>query len=508
MTAKRDTHRDRGMVLPLVLVIAVVMAVVVLALATYATATLRQGQVVEASADRLASANAGMDNALEDIQRGTSDCTTTALADGTYTYQLKDAINGIHPVISCTRVSGTINAVDSYAVILTGEGVAAGDPLLTVENGNNKGDIKTFTGKVYMARTPIADVTLDLSAKLNIESGDLLYTGACAGPNHDLDDPALDLVNSASQYVKVVSTGYYTRCTQRLWTELFNGRKPIEPNVDALTARTSTLPPALVDPHGNGVCYVWEPGHYTGPMPFLPANTYHYFKSGDYYFENMGTWSLEKTWVLFGWPGGTGPSIGDNKDIADDANATAGNNPCKHFWSTDQEGDPNRDGASVYMGGNSAFEVLGTASLEISAKKQDSGRYNLALQALEDRGVPSTLGANDWLVRTATGNKKQLAIEGFVWAPKTGLEFDLISNASVAALSGGAVLSHISAGAAANTNNFVVTAGTGTGTAALLVTSTAVNSGTTTARTKITYRADRQFEVLSRRIVNLTPESP
>jgi Tfp pilus assembly protein PilX len=509
--------RDNGMILPLVLVVGVVLAIVVVAMATYVTTTIRYGGIVEASAERLAAANAAMDNALEDIQRGTSFCTTTDAAGGAtgYTYPMTDTVNGITPSINCHSTSGDLNVTDSYAVMLTGAGGQTG-PLLTVTNGGDK----TFTGRVYMAHEPNVASTISLGTSLKIEGGDLFYstTGACPGGPIDLED------NSAHKITfGPAGAGHTTRCLPSSIAPPWQGKKPPLPDVTSTAlfpTRASALPAPQVDPNGHGSCYVWEPGHYTGAMPTLPNNSYHYFKSGDYYFDGIGTWSLNKAFVLFGWPGGTGPSIGDNKDINDDATATAENNPCNYFWATN--GLDDRTGAAIYMGGSSNLRIDGTASLEVSGRLHGPGGalcatvtggcFNVALQVLDntDVGTPSTLLGNNTVVSTDAGNKKQLALEGFVWAPNTGLEFSLISNASAAVLSGGAVLSELSAGASASANNFTIGVGTQPATYGFELTSTATtpgNAGTTIVRTVLDYRSDDELAVISRRVVALTPES-
>ena len=73
MSMQRGSHvRDSGSILPIVLVIVVVMGMVTVAVANYASTTLRYGQVVEQSADRLASVNGALDNALEAVDRRAS----------------------------------------------------------------------------------------------------------------------------------------------------------------------------------------------------------------------------------------------------------------------------------------------------------------------------------------------------------------------------------------------------------------------------------------------------
>ena len=98
--------------------------------------------------------------------------------------------------------------------------------------------------------------------------------------------------------------------------------------------------------------------------------------------------------------------------------------------------------------------VDGLGAVEISGRER-SGQ-NVAVQALEAAPYTSTIRGDARLIRTQSGGNKQLSIQGLVWAPYAALEFDLIANDAVAALTGGAVVSEISAGASANTNNFLI----------------------------------------------------
>jgi len=497
-TTKRT--RDQGSILPLVLVLCVVMAVVVIALAEYATSTLRYGQVVEASTDRLAAADAAMDNALEDFDRGTSPCVLTDLATGSgLTYSLQDTINRIHPSITCKLTGGQVNVVDAFAVVLTGANGQTGS-LLTITNGGGSNNAnKVFEGPVYMAKTPrtgAPNQTIDLSATLDISQGDLWYTNSTCPANN------VQLTGSGPKEVTISPAGYTTKCRPENWQTLFLNRKPPEPTDFSNTAfpsRVSTPP----TPDSLG-CYVWSPGHYANVPPQLTnspgqgGNSYNYFPSGDYYFDNIGTWTIDHAFVLGGWPGGTGPSIEDNKP--NDPNGTAANNPCRTAWSTDTQ-----MGATFYMGGNSAIALGSNASLEVSGSVHNG--FNVAMQALEAAGVKSTLTGDGRIVSASSGNGKQLSLEGLVWAPNTGLEFDLIANKTRAALTGGAVLAELSAGASANTDNFVISVETQPTTSQFEITTEATNSGTTQIKASIDYRTDKVYAIKSRRVLELTPES-
>ena len=477
-------RRDEGSVLPIVLVISVVLALVVLGLATYATSTLRFGQSVEASADRLATANGAMDNALEDLDRGASRCALSGIPSqsGGLTFSLGDTINGMNPTVNCQVIGGTIAAVDQYAVIMTGANGQSG-PLLEITNGGNSAQAqKVFTGPIYMARTPTdlgATPTLAFNATLTLEQGDLWYTNATCPSN---------AVHLPSQ-LTMTPAGYTTKCETEDWLTMFGGKKPIEPAVAGFPLRSSTAPA----PDSLG-CYVWPPGRYEAP-PDLQNQSYNYFQSGDYYFKNFGMWQIKNSFVLAGWPGATGPSI-DGPNPQD----TFSNNKCRDAWAN----DPDHTGAAFYFGGNSQIEVQSGSTLEISGKKH--GDINVGVQALEAAGVNSTLTGNDDIIRTETGGNKQLSVQGFIWAPFAAFEFDLISNDAVAALTGGAVIAELSAGASANANNFLITVDTQPTTARLLITTSAMNKGTTRVRTLLDYRTDTEYAVLSRRVLELTPE--
>jgi Tfp pilus assembly protein PilX len=487
----QPAQSDEGAVLPLVLVISLVLGIVVAALATYATTTLRYGQTVERSADRLAAANAGMENVLEEIRKGSSVCTQTALASGAggYTYQIADTVNGMSPEINCEVTGGDVTAVDAFAVIMTGEGQTG--PLLRITNGGNSPQAqKVFDGPVYMATTPIDGTSLGFSATLTIDSGDLWYTTDVGQPSSPVcPAPTVSLPGQLT-----IGDGYNLKCIAEPWNVAFAGRRPPEPTIDSTSfpARSHTAP-ASTDALG---CDVWLPGTYTSP-PVLSNQSYNYFVSGDYYFENFGTWTTNNAFVLFGYPGAAGPSIDGFK-----SQDTFANNPCRDQWTFDTD----QAGASIFLGGNSAIQIDQNSTFEVSGKAR--GPYNLGIHALETAGTPSTITGDGRIVSTGSGSNKQLSIQGFVWAPYAGFEFDLISNDAVGALTGGAVVAELSAGASANANNFLISVDTQPATANFAITSTAVDSrgGTTTVRSIIEYRTDTEYRLVSRRVLGLTPE--
>jgi hypothetical protein len=478
-------RRDRGSVLPIVLVVSVVLAVVVVAVAEYSATTLRYGGVVEDSADRLATANGAMDNALEEFERGASACTLTALAiGGGYTYTLADTINGMFPTVTCQVVGGQLNVVDALAAIVTGEGVPAGDPLLLVFNGGGSENArKTLTGPVYLAREP-SDTSMDLDGLLTIREGDLWYTNSVC--------PTTPTLPSR---LTISPDGYGTRCRTESWLTLFADRKPPVPD-NLASLPTGTASPGVAHATANGTCYVWEPGYYAA-VPSLAANSYNYFRSGVYYFAS-GQMDISKRYVQMGHPGDDGPSLPGDPD-------SFTNNPCYERWH-DPVHEPDALGASVYLGGDARFYIpTNGGSLEISGRTHAG--YSIGVQALEpgDPGFgESTVGLSPALIYS-DGNNADVAVHGLVWAPYAWVDLRVV-NSSVGALTGGVVVAKLTVGTPANTPGFVLSVQTQPSTIDYAITTTAVNDGSTQVRTYLTYRTDGFYELTSRRVVGLTPE--
>lgn len=478
----RTPMKDQGSILPLVLVFSTVLALVVVALATYASATLRLGQVAERSSDRLASANGAMDSALEDLERGVGPC----LLFG-QDYTVSDVVNDLSPEVDCSWVGGRFSVGDLFAVVMTGAGAGRTGPLLTITNGGNSANAeKVFEGPVYVADVPSA-TTMDFKATLSIKNADLSYSSANCGST----------TPTVPSKLTITPVGYGTQCYEKPWDdpEMFGAFRPAEPGINATSfpPRASTPPPA--DALG---CRVWEPGRYTS-APQLGNQSYNYFKSGDYYFDNIGNWSISSAFTLFGYPGDSGPGIDGFKP-----QDTFANNACRDAWTTDAGAD--KSGAAVYLGGNTQFTVNQNATVEISGRERSGQR--IAVQAL----ASSTITGDARIITTGPGSNKQLSIQGLVWAPYAALEFDLISNDAVAALTGGAVVSELSAGASANANNFLIRVATKPSNKVLNLTATANSpddQGSTSVRSVVEVQREQgatSYGLNSRRVVGLTPE--
>ena len=251
-----DAQRDDGSILPLVLVFTVVLSMVVVALATYASSTLRLGQVAERSSDRLASANGAMDSALEDLERGVGPC----LLFG-QDYAVTDVVNDLSPEVDCSWVGGRFNVGDLFAVVMTGAGAGRTGPLLTITNGGNSANAeKVFEGPVYMAATPTAagaNPTLDFKATLQIKNADLSYSSTDCGST----------TPSLPGELTITPVGYGTQCYEEPWDDpsMFGAFLPAEP---AVTNPTAFPPRASTPPAADALgCHIWSPGTYTTAPP-------------------------------------------------------------------------------------------------------------------------------------------------------------------------------------------------------------------------------------------------
>lgn len=481
--------RDHGLVLPIVLVVVLILSIVVVAIADYASSTLRYGQVVEQSADRLATANGAMDNALESLDRGSSPCVLTTLANAGYEYDMLDpaapvnAINGINPRVRCQSIGTATTGVEEFAVVLTGDpgtGTRSG-ALLTV-NGSTT-PRKVIDGPVFMAQRPNIADSLDLNAPLTIQNGDLWYPRT--------DCPASD-VNVATGDLSITPSGFGVRCLETspaTWNALFASARPDQNIV------VNPVNPAPAPPNPAG-CTVWSPGRYT-TAPALANNSYNYFQPGTYYFDNVGNWTIERAYALFGWPGPTGPTVPGY------GNDTLANNRCVGAWESGTQA-----GATLYLGGNSRITIGANGALEITGSDQ-SGRF-VALQALESAGTPSSVqGDAVPLVDIGSGSNKQISLRGLVWAPYASLRFDNVSNDAVAALTGGAIVSELSIQAPASATNFLIGRGNTPTTFRLRFTATANSpqGGRTVVKSIVTYR-DGAYGLESRRVTCTTPDDP
>lgn len=494
-TPRRVT--DEGSALPLVLVLTVSLSLVVLAIASYVTTNLKYAQVTADRSDRLSAADAGMRYAIDQLKLRNAAC----IID-TVEAQLPRAevdFNGANATITCQRISGSAEAIQAWAAVMTGVGVAPGQHLISTQGGNSQP--KVLGGPVYMSR--VTPQSFDLGPVLEIENGSLYYFdgGACTTAVSKTQLPA-SLVFSPDLI-------YGPICTKQPWTQLF--KSPLVPayvSTASFPERFGHLP--ISEPGGSyeiqGNCRVFHPGRYTTP-PDLNAQDA-YFLSGDYVFDlpdGNATIDIRQGTVTAGRinPVTTPANAAEIPPIGDCAVAQAADPGASPSLG---QGDPN--GATWYLAGRTTIQILNQGSLEIHGRRQ--GNSFVSVQALcspsahpawcesgatRPDGTPlvSTLTApagtpTSNIAYTSSGNNRELVAHGIVYAPLAQMEFGNVSNNAVQKLLGGLVLSRLVLQSSASAMNFEIAVPTSPITAEILLTSTATKNGATSIRSVVEYR--------------------
>ena len=469
----RTHHRrdDDGSILPLVLVGTFIISMVIMAVATYVTADLRYANVVEERADRLAAADGGLRYGVEKLRNFQTLCTTNAGVAGVTTV-FPPVINGATTKVTCQRIGNPIDDIQGWGVVVTGEGVPAGQPYFTTSGAGQSDNVKTFSGPVYINDPD----RMDLSAILKIKDGDLWYTRSnCDNPS-DLQ-PVLD-------GTLVFEPDFFRgpQCTTLGWnTGLFR-----TPTIE--TVPTAPLNPGYVD---TTTCRVFSPGKYTS----LPLANDNYFKAGAYYFEDVSMEIANET-VIAGFPGGAGDS------------AKIPNTQCAVEQQLDQAttlAAGGKGGATFYFGGSSHIRIRSQGEFEIFRRRV--GSTYLSIFALESSGagyVASTYDWNDWILETQSGNTNDVAIHGLFWAPRAAATLGNITNAANGQLLGGLVVANLDTQASASAMAFMIGIETNPIDTRLLLISTATLKGRTTViRAVVQFRPDSgELAVNSWRVVS------
>jgi hypothetical protein len=390
---------DDGSILPMVLVVTIVLAVVVVATAAYATSALRYGQVVERRTDRLSAAEGGMRDLIDRINDGQLPLCGTAAGVGGISLTLPP-LNEAAVNASCQQVDGALSDLSAWAMVITGVGVPPGDGLQT-QGGD---DPKTFGGLTYVNNLNL----MNLQKDLKIEQGDLWSTVATCSEGGEY---------ASATHPNVIFDDSLRGvwCTNRPWEKSASQPNGLFSTPTLPTLPTGTAPPAQLI---NG-CTVFYPGRYTSPPAF---GAFNYMSSGDYLFDfgttvNNGEITIDgDSVVTAGRAGATGESQVIQNSVCD---------PIRN-------GDT-PTGATFFMDKTTHFAVK-KGSLEVTRRKQ--GDDYVSIQTLASH----SLNYQTPVVTTDSGNNKEMAIRGLVWAPRARIVFGNVTNTVVAQISGGAVV--------------------------------------------------------------------
>lgn len=448
---RRRNARDDGAILPLVLIMTLVISMIVMALATYITTSLRYGHIVEERADRLAAADGGLRYAIERLGNSAYAGCLTNLGNTGYTIDFPVQVNGADVDVTCTKGSNGIGDIKAWAIIVTGQGVPAGEWFWRSQSGGGK--TKLLGGPVWITDPGRSD----LKSPVEVEDGDIWYHRPdCANPS-----PPLALESNLT----FTPDFRGTICVESTWDQIYT--EPTVGSFPGVTDLANTNPA----PVPNGSCTVFSPGRYT-TMPALGANTY--FKSGNYYFHNV-TVDFTNSTATAGWPDFN--RYGDQQFVA--------NAPCAAAMSADSTSG-SEPGATFYLGGSSKIEIGNKGSLEIMRRLQGDSLVSIqALSSSNANQAASTLGYNSNVIYTKSGNNSDLAMHGLIWAPKAQLEFGNVTNSANGQLLGGAVVSRIVLQASASASAFIIRVETSPIAYELRLDSTATLKGKSTTMTAV-----------------------
>ena len=312
MNARHDSERDSGAVLLLILVVAIVLSLVVLALANFVAADLRYTQAVNARAETLSTAESGIDYAVARLRANQTLCATNVAGSGPVGLNgtaaptalpgpLNDSVN----TLTCERTNTGFAAVAGWSVIVTNTSPEA----IKVQLDKDR----SIRGPVYISDP--SNIVVYSPSDLFSSDGDFWHrVPGCAG-----------VLPSRVLLAEPLVRG--PMCTTANWSAIVSA--PPLPDLNALTP--GDIDGERFDPLDPNSCLVFEPGRYNTapqiPDPGLPNESHVYFRSGDYWFENVGEWLID--WdavVTAGHPGSEPAPTGDSE-----CDAARAGRP-EHWW--------------------------------------------------------------------------------------------------------------------------------------------------------------------------------
>ena len=518
-----SSPRDRGAVLPLVLVVALVLGLVVTSVVTYGTVNLRYASVTERRSDQLAAADAAMSYAVNLLELRVADCIFENRPVVLPT--LAESFNGATGRVQCASSGGGLDSAALFAMVLTGEGLAPTEYLVRTQSGG----VKEIGGPVFMDSVDADSFDLTNNNGLRLDAAPLVHYD---GTTPDCQNIREDLLPDDLEFVP--DEIYGPICTGSRWFDYGPSNATFdEPNIGVdfaalwsyasvppMTAdggamqvydgrKPATDPPVVVpltsaagetryvhilgayQDDANG-CRVFPPGRYITP----PAanGTEVYFNSGDYLFDfrapaRIGTGSFESL------PSG---SLAQSEFYLNATNTTAGKgNP-------DPDGDPATSdgftpllsnpecggavaadtsgeyGVTFYFARSSHIALDQQARIEIMPRDKGVAGAPLyvSIHALCDRAadsswctrtpagiVPSDRQApggspgDPALVWIKAGNNSEIVANGLIYAPRAEMHFKNVSNDAEVRIRGGMVVARATIDASASAENFEIGVG-------------------------------------------------
>jgi len=484
-------ERDSGTILPMTLIFVGAISLIVLALSAYVTSNLTYGSVTEARSDRLSAADAGMRYAIDQLKLRNAGCildTQEAVLPG-----VEADFNGATAAVVCERITSGFEGIQAYAAVMTGEGLAPSDSLLSSQSGSNS---KVLGGPVYMSRVDAA--AFSLTPPVQIEDGPLLYHDPSASERCT----SVKASTLPDELVFEPELIFGPVCVSVSWKELFASPDvpDLTPGSPGMTIRDGSV--SLADDPGigsytevtsQGGCRIFEPGYYTTPP--ATQGTDSYFKTGDYVMDFDDEWTVRQSLA----------TAGRMNPLTTSAPEIPMTNACATAQQTDSA-PAGETGATFYLANGAHLNVATQGSIEIHGRRQGANYVSLQTLCAPNAdwcrsggdgglgaGAASTLSApgvsaSDNVLYTDSGNNKEFVAHALVYAPLAQVEFGNVSNTATQRMKGGLIVSRLVLQSSTSATNFEISVPTSPITAEILLTSTAISDGRTSVQAVVQYR--------------------
>ena len=392
----RPVHVRRGedgSALILALVFLSLFGLLIAAILGQVDANIRTTLTVRSHEAKVYGADAGIDYAIQALQADDTICPDDTTPEQALDEPPLEGDVPVDVVVTCQTTEGNVLGVRGYAVVTTEP--KGGSSGLDTSNGSIA---RTIEGPVWV------DGDLDLAKPVTVNGAHLFQKSPCQATPID-------------ELTVTPSPPFTVRCSTAATPDEDHGL-PAYPSGSAQ--------PATGD--GNATCRTFSPGLYTTAPALVASN---FFKSGFYYFEDIGDWSV--TDVLFG---GT-PQDDESKLLVE--------TPCASEPSTTAA-----RGVMFAFGGTSRMIVGNGARVELftpNAAAVDPGDPGISIRAVLDEDRDPTQGGDiRWKTSTAGmavldvagGNTRDMAVHGLVYTPSSVVNLFVTGGTVDAQLQGGA----------------------------------------------------------------------
>jgi Tfp pilus assembly protein PilX len=467
----RDASDERGATLVISLVFMVVFSIILAAVFTNAGANFRNTTVVRNTQDKTYSADSAIDWALQRIRNDDTICPNTHA--GVVEMGGVPAFNGVTPTVTCEVLSGSVTGASGFAIVT----VSDDTPSLLTEG---PGTTKNVNGPVWSSGI---DDDVD---EIAVTNGDVYERNdGAATCSSDDDQPAKLTINPFPPYA------YH--CDGSNSADDILASIPHAAPPESLASAS----PQSEDGNGDDDCRVFSPGRYTS----LDLADDNYFRSGVYFFDDVGTISVRGRQVVGG--------AADPDEVS-----TTLLTPCATDASVITSPAVSGTGVKFILGGSSKLEVRNPSGrIELFARHggdpDDEGQQDLSLQTATGsaaewpgvwQGKLSDLTDSDAVITLEQGATPRMMMHGGVFVPNALVDLDPTNHAK-AYLLGGIVAGKLVLRNEATVDSLKIAITTGIGARQIRIIAKASGSGerqmVSTLVGSITNDADRTINVAS-----------